>query len=118
VIRGWFGSVSLVRARVWLGAGHFLGFVSGPIPTCRRVCLAGTPPDVDYILLKADLLSIGGVRSVHSLHMWSLTMDKAAVAVHLAIDTSVDACTVMASASRIIRHKYNVTFTTVQVKQG
>jgi hypothetical protein len=71
------------------------------------------------MLLKADLLSIEGVRSVHSLHMWSLTMDKAAVAVHLAIDTSgrscVDACTVMASASRIIRHKYNVTFTTVQV---
>lgn len=40
---------------------------------------------MDYHDLKRDLLSIEGVEAVHNLHVWSLTMDKGALAVHLAI---------------------------------
>lgn len=47
--------------------------------------MEGVPRSIDYSDLKRDLKSIGGVNSVHSLHLWSLTLDRNAVAVHLAI---------------------------------
>jgi zinc transporter 2 len=84
--------------------------------------------------VKDDLQKIKGVKAAHSLHMWSLTMDKAALAVHLAIgsssvpffsenrssairsDSTEDALKIMQKANRMMRYKYNVTFTTVQVE--
>jgi zinc transporter 2 len=46
---------------------------------------AGTPRHIDYAKLSGDLSAIEGVRAVHSLHVWSLNMDKTALSVHLAI---------------------------------
>ena len=43
------------------------------------------PRDVNYKAMKQDLANITGVKAVHSLNVWSLTMDKVAVGVHLAI---------------------------------
>lgn len=67
--------------------------------------------------------------------MWSLTLDKAALAVHLAIrklfDTyfcavlnyctffvvpGYDALMIMQKASRLMRFKYSLTYTTIQVE--
>lgn len=47
--------------------------------------LAGVPKDVDYDDIKSDLLKLPGVASVHSLCIWILTMNKNAIAVHIAI---------------------------------
>lgn len=45
----------------------------------------GTPKDIKYNNVKLALESIEGVVAAHSLHIWSLTVNKAALAVHLAI---------------------------------
>lgn len=45
----------------------------------------GTPKDIKYNSVKMSLESIEGVVAAHSLHIWSLTVNKAALAVHLAI---------------------------------
>ena len=47
--------------------------------------LLGTPKDIKYNNVKVALESIEGVVAAHSLHIWSLTVNKAALAVHLAI---------------------------------
>ena len=47
----------------------------------------GTPKNIKYNNVKLALESIEGVVAAHSLHIWSLTMSKAALAVHLAIGT-------------------------------
>jgi cobalt-zinc-cadmium efflux system protein len=41
----------------------------------RRVdiLLEGTPSHVDIVSLQHDLKEIGGVESVHDLHVWTLT---------------------------------------------
>jgi zinc transporter 2 len=60
--------------------------VSAIFRACVHSFIAsGTPRDVSYKAVKNDLQKIKGVKAAHSLHMWSLTMDKAALAVHLAI---------------------------------
>ena len=45
----------------------------------------GTPKEINYNAVKSCLENIEGVVAAHSLHIWSLTVNKAALAVHLAI---------------------------------
>ena len=44
-----------------------------------------TPKHIDYEKVKRDLSSIPGVRTAHSLHIWSLTLNKTALAAHLVL---------------------------------
>ena len=47
--------------------------------------LAGTPKHLDYEAVKADLNSVEGVKQAHSLHIWSLTLNRTALSAHLAL---------------------------------
>ena len=47
--------------------------------------VSGAPHNVNYTSIKASLVAIPGVLAVHSLHMWTLTMNKNAATVHLVI---------------------------------
>ena len=47
--------------------------------------ITGTPKNINYNNVKMSLENIEGVVAAHSLHIWSLTVNKAALAVHLAI---------------------------------
>lgn len=46
---------------------------------------SGAPPNVSYIEVKCALNEIRGVKEIHNLRIWSLTVNKVALAVHLAI---------------------------------
>lgn len=46
---------------------------------------AGTPAGVDYREVRESLLSIKGVKAVHNLHIWALTMNQAVLSAHVAI---------------------------------
>lgn len=50
-----------------------------------HILMEGAPRNVDYLCLLTDLEGLPGVRSVHNLHVWSLTLDKNALSVHLVI---------------------------------
>ena len=50
------------------------------IPNC-----AGTPKHIDYEAVKNDLVGLDGVKNAHSLQIWSLTLNRTALAVHLAL---------------------------------
>ena len=54
-----------------------------------RILMEGTPSGISYDLVKKDLLKIQGVSNVHDLHMWSITVDKLAVMVHLQVAKGV-----------------------------
>ena len=44
----------------------------------------GVPRDMDYHNIKDHLKNIKGVKAVHGLTVWCLTLEKNALAVHLA----------------------------------
>ena len=48
------------------------------------LCLIGVPRDIDYHSIKDCLQNIKGVKAVHGLTVWCLTLEKNALAVHLA----------------------------------
>lgn len=43
------------------------------------------PSSVNYARVVEDLLRLPGVRNAHSLHIWSLSMQRTALSVHIAI---------------------------------
>jgi zinc transporter 2 len=47
--------------------------------------ISASPKSIDYDAIKLYLHSIDGVVAVHSLHIWSLNVDKTAMTAHLAI---------------------------------
>ena len=51
--------------------------------------LTGIPHDINYTMMEEDLKELTGVTALHNLHVWSLTLDKTALAVHLAIGMSL-----------------------------
>lgn len=57
----------------------------GLIRDATHVLMEGVPRSVEYRELRRDLKAIDGVCHVHSLHIWSLTLERHALAVHLAI---------------------------------
>ena len=53
--------------------------------SCSSSSSAGAPRHIDYESVKQDLRKVPGVKHVHSVHIWSLTMSKTAIAAHLAL---------------------------------
>jgi Co/Zn/Cd efflux system component len=50
--------------------------------------ILGVPSNVNYTKIIDDLLRLPGVRNAHNLHIWSLSLQKTALSVHIAIGRS------------------------------
>nr|XP_054750133.1 proton-coupled zinc antiporter SLC30A2-like [Lytechinus pictus] len=82
-----------------------------------NVLMEGVPRHINYPTLKNDLDTLPGVKFAHSLHVWSLTTSKAAIAVHLAKAEDADSEEVLQEASKMIQKKYGIHFMTIQVEK-
>ncbi|XP_068223400.1 proton-coupled zinc antiporter SLC30A2-like isoform X2 [Palaemon carinicauda] len=90
------------------------------IPIMRdlsHVLMEGTPHGIDYATVSNNLMTIQGVKMVHSLNIWALTLDKNACSVHLAISAESDHDTVLRDAQRVIRSRHQIYQTTIQVER-
>ncbi|XP_059471308.1 proton-coupled zinc antiporter SLC30A2-like isoform X2 [Neocloeon triangulifer] len=91
---------------------------TGPIvKDATRVLMEGAPRHLDYSAVLNALQSIEGVRLAHSLQMWSLSLSQTAVMVHLAVDPSVDRDHVLHMSNKLLRRKFNISMSTVQVER-
>ncbi|OCT74972.1 zinc transporter 8 [Xenopus laevis] len=50
------------------------------------VLMEGTPRGIHYCDVKQSILAVDGVKSVHSLHLWALTMNQVILSAHIATD--------------------------------
>ncbi|XP_074622933.1 proton-coupled zinc antiporter SLC30A2-like isoform X1 [Acropora palmata] len=81
-----------------------------------HVLMEGTPKNIKYNNVKLALESIEGVVAAHSLHIWSLTMSKAALAVHLAIEPGHDSQKVLNIANQKLKNQFKIYHSTIQVE--
>ncbi len=49
------------------------------------VIFPGVPRDIEYYKIKTSLQKLNGVKAVHGLTIWCLTVEKNALAVHLVV---------------------------------
>ncbi|KAM4701725.1 proton-coupled zinc antiporter SLC30A2 [Discoglossus pictus] len=80
------------------------------------VLMEGTPKGVDFNMVKDTLLSIHGVKALHSLHIWALTVSQPVLSVHIAVNEDADAQLVLKEASSLLQNKFHFHTTTIQVE--
>lgn len=81
------------------------------------VLMEGFPRNLDYSNIISQLKSIDGVKTAHSLHIWSLTTDKNALAVHLAIEPDADPHIVLSRAQFLLKSNFMIHQATIQVEK-
>ena len=83
-----------------------------------HILMEGSPRGVSYEEVKEDLENINGVKMAHGLHIWCLTLGRIALAVHLVIDpgSSHRQQEILVEAQQLVREKYNMQHTTIQVE--
>ena len=69
-----------------------------------------------YDLVVNDLCKIPNVKKAHNLHIWCLTMEKIALSVHLVAENNADTQQVLRDANNLLRTKYKIEKTTIQVE--
>lgn len=79
------------------------------------VLMEGAPEGIDPGQVEEDLTAMEGVLEVHDLHIWSLSVGKPSLSVHLL--TADEATAVLARAKKMLGEKYRIYHTTLQVEK-
>ncbi|XKL68844.1 hypothetical protein PGB90_006613 [Kerria lacca] len=81
------------------------------------VLMEGIPKGIDYCDVLNTFMSINGVLKVHNLRIWALSLDKTALAAHLAVRPEINTSTVLKEASQKIHNKFNFFEMTLQIEE-
>ncbi|TRY83502.1 hypothetical protein DNTS_016233 [Danionella cerebrum] len=79
--------------------------------------LQGIPNDVDFDAVNDALLSVGGVKSTHRLHMWSLNTSQLQLSVHVVIEAQQsNHQMVLKDMTKLLQAEYGFTNITIQLE--
>jgi cobalt-zinc-cadmium efflux system protein len=81
-----------------------------------HVLMEGTPAHLQVDEVKAVLQSITEVRSVHDLHLWSITSGVPMLSCHLAISDGSSHDDVLHHAQKVLHDKFGIDHSTIQVE--
>ncbi len=115
----------LIMARQWNLADPVVSVIVGGLVLYSSwelvkesvdVLLEGTPRHLKISNILKDLGGIHGVVSVHDLHVWSIASGMTAMSCHIVMKTDEDAHRVLAESSHLMREKYKIGHTTIQIE--
>lgn len=98
-------SLLLISVLLYNACNHIEGSI--------QILMEGSPLEFDVEKLKDDLLGIKGVIDVHDIHVWSLSIGKLSMSCHL---ITSDPQNSLITAREIIKKRYKITHTTIQVE--
>ncbi|RUS69219.1 hypothetical protein EGW08_023020 [Elysia chlorotica] len=81
------------------------------------VLMEGTPRGINFAEVREAFFQVEGVLDIHNLRVWSLTMDKIALSVHIAVDKNADPHDVLRRASKAIQRRFAIAETTMQIEE-
>uniref|UniRef100_A0A182YFT3 Cation efflux protein cytoplasmic domain-containing protein n=1 Tax=Anopheles stephensi TaxID=30069 RepID=A0A182YFT3_ANOST len=81
------------------------------------VLMEGTPKYLDYTEVMQTFLQIEGVVRVHNLRIWALSINKIALAAHLAVEPNTNTELVLREATQTVHAKYKFFETTLQIEE-
>jgi len=82
---------------------------------CIFVLMEGSPVDIDIDELENDLKEIKGVKEIHDLHVWSLSIGKTSLSCHICCDNPQKT---LKKAKKMIQKKYKIDHITIQVEDN
>ena len=81
------------------------------------VLMEGAPDGIDPQLVEQALHGVKGVLEVHDLHVWSLSVGKPSLSVHLLARKDDDTGEVLREATLMLGKRYNIHHSTIQVER-
>lgn len=81
------------------------------------VLMEALPKGIDFEDVMNILLKIEGVKRVHNLRIWALSLDKCAMSAHIAIDPGTNPQSILMVATKDIHDKYNFFEMTLQIEE-
>ncbi|MBI4493930.1 MAG: cation transporter [Chloroflexi bacterium] len=81
------------------------------------VLMESTPPGIDLLRVRADMLRVEGVEAVHDLHIWALTSGFIAMSAHV-VASDGQAQEVLARLRDRLHDDFGIAHTTLQIEQG
>lgn len=81
------------------------------------VLMEAAPPGVDVDAVARAIGSVGGVRAVHDLHVWSLTPGFEALAAHVVVARGDDRDRARREVEFVLRDRYGIEHTTLQMEE-
>jgi len=85
----------------------------GLIKSSVSVLMESVPKGVVLAAIEKDLLSLNGITEVHDLHVWSLTVGKPALSVH--VKSTAEPHEVLQAANKMLKERHRIKHTTIQV---
>jgi cobalt-zinc-cadmium efflux system protein len=82
------------------------------------VLMESAPPGVDIEELGAEVCRVEGVRSVHELHVWTVTSGFEALAAHIVTAPGVDRDRARREVEYLLRDRFGIEHTTLQMEEA
>ncbi|NXI59274.1 ZNT8 protein, partial [Chloroceryle aenea] len=82
------------------------------------VLMEGTSKGLAYNAVKARILAVEKVESVHSLHLWCLTMNQTILSAHVVTADTVDSQKILRDITQALFEHYNFHSITIQIESG
>ncbi|GCC19460.1 hypothetical protein chiPu_0000008 [Chiloscyllium punctatum] len=99
----------------------FSVFVLGTTITVLRdillVLMEGAPAGLNYNVVREKILAVNGVKTIHSLHLWALTLSQVVISAHVATDDQVNPQQVLKEITQMIFDTFTVHSITIQVER-
>lgn len=133
VLQTFVGSIIIIIAAVvikltgWYPIDPILGMLFGLvlfvasisiIKDSFDILLESAPKDIEVNEIVKDLENINNVNNVHHVHAWALTSDKNLFIAHLKISRMNTHEQVLEEAYKLLKLKYDIYFSTLQVEEN
>ncbi len=86
-----------------------------------RIFLQGTPPAIDPEKVSRKIMSVGGVGSVHGLHIWSVSSNEVFLSAHVCLSeegAAGDTDSVIRSINSVLADNFSISHTTLQIERS
>src|SRR6185369_5421364 len=93
-----WGTIGLLKESVWMS-------------------LAGVPAGIDVDVVEAELAELGGVETVHDLHIWPLSTTETALTAHLVAPHIASTDELLEAARKMLHDRFRIEHCTIQVER-
>ena len=84
-----------------------------------HILLEGAPHEIDTRRIAPDIIAnVKGVKSVHHVHVWSITQERRVVTLHACVAERVNSDVVVKSVKQRLKEKFGLDHATVEIERG